>query len=134
MELQFTNKHIFFALESIWAALDYKFKYTVNQLITANPADDYVQTIDVPEAVFTDIYSALTRAPEGVAAIINKEMFDILEPQIMAVSNIAEYMADTENVEPNEGTRILLKIQEISAINVTTKNAKILNGKTQILA
>ena len=132
MILNFKNQHIFFALESIWPNLDYRFKYNLNALVAANDADDYVQTIDVPEDILIQIFKAVSAQPEGVAAFINQEMLASMQPQIMAASNIADVMAGT--AAPNEAARILIAISEFDAANKATKAAKILNGKTQILS
>ena len=43
--LQLKNKHIYFALEAIWAELDYRFKYQINQLVSEDDEEDYLQTI-----------------------------------------------------------------------------------------
>ena len=132
MQLQFSNKHIFFALESIWENLNYKFKYMINQIVTANPEDDYMQNIDVPEDILIQIFSTVTVQPEGVAAFINAEMLQALSTQIDAVSNMADVQAGTS--EPNEGARIQLAINDIDLANKSVKNEKISRGKTKILA
>ena len=41
--LQLKNKHIYFALEAIWAELDYRFKYLINQLVSENDEEDYLR-------------------------------------------------------------------------------------------
>ncbi|POO76473.1 hypothetical protein C1T30_43000, partial [Bacillus sp. MBGLi97] len=48
--LQLKNRHIYFALEAIWTELDYRFKYQINQLVSENDEDDYLQTIQVDKA------------------------------------------------------------------------------------
>jgi hypothetical protein len=140
MQLQFSNRHIAFALSAIWQNLDYKFKYTVNQQITANPSLDYVQTLEVPEGVLLQIFSALTVEPEGVASFINHEMEDLLLSQINAVSNLADVQAGTidpatnEVVAPNEGARLLIAISQIDTANKAVLESKIQMGLSQILA
>jgi hypothetical protein len=132
MQLQFSTRHIAFALSTIWPTLDYKFKYLVNQQITANPDLDYTQTLEVPENILIQIFSSVTVEPEGVASIINHEMEDLLLSQINAVSNLADVMAGT--AEPNEGARILINIQSISEANKAVLQQKIDRGLAQILA
>lgn len=132
MQLQFTNNHIFFVLDTIWPGLDYKFKYAINKLIAANPADDYVQTIEISEDILIQIFSTVTVLPEGVAAFINQEMLTELVGQIQPLANLAAVQADTE--APNEAARIMIAINEIDVANKAVKAAKILNGKNQILS
>lgn len=132
MTLQFTNNHIFFALDTIWPGLDYKFKYAMNQLIVANPADDYVQTIEISEDILIQIFSTVTVLPEGVAAFINQEMLTELVGQIQPQANLEAVQAGTE--APNEAARIMIAINEIDVANKAIKAAKIANGKNQILA
>jgi hypothetical protein len=132
MLLQFKNTHIFFAIESIWENLDYKYRYQLNQIITANSDEDYVQTLEVPEDILIQIFSTVTVQPEGVAAFINQEMLTELLGQIQPLSNLEAVQAGTE--APNEAARILIAINEIDVANKAVKDAKILRGKNQILA
>lgn len=132
MTLQFTNRHIFFATESIWGGLDYKYKNILHNVISANPDDDYVQTLEVPEAILMQIFSTVTVQPEGVAAFINQEMLAELLGQIAPLSNMEAVQAGTE--APNEAARILIAINEIDVANKAVRDAKILRGKNQILA
>lgn len=131
MTLQFKNIHIFFALEAIWNELDYRFRYHINQLVSANSEDDFVQSVSIDERTLLLIYQNVSSKPEGVAAQINKEMFELLQPQILQQSNITDVQ---QGAEPNEASRVLLGIQAINEANQANKEAKILNGKTQILA
>lgn len=57
MQLQFKNTHIAFATATIWINLNYKFKYLLNELLTANSDDDYEQTIEVPEDILVQLFS-----------------------------------------------------------------------------
>lgn len=132
MLLQFKNTHIFFATEAIWDNLDYKYKYLLNQQVTANPDDEYVQTIEVPEEILIQIFSTVTVQPEGVAAFINQEMLTELLSQIQPAANLEAVQAGEE--EPNEASRIMIAIDKISQANKSVKLAKILKGKNQILA
>jgi len=132
MTLQFSNTHIFFALEAIWANLDYKFKNVINQLITANNDDNFMQSLEISEDILIQIFSTVTVLPEGVAASMNAEMLAALSPQIAELSNIADVQAGT--AEPNESARIQIAINDIDVANKAVKAAKILNGKNKILA
>lgn len=133
MTLQFTTRHISFALSTIWQTTNlYKFKYAVNEQITANSDLDFVHTLEVPEDILIQIFSAVTVEPEGVASTINHEMEDLLLSQINAVSNLADVMAGT--AEPNEGARLLIEIKSISEANKAVLQQKIDRGLAQILA
>lgn len=149
MQIQFKNRYIFFAVESIWDRLDYRFKYLLHQLVTENSEDEYVQNIDVPEAVLIECYKAVSAQPEGIATMNNEVMEADLMPQLFAVQNLhfngeyfePDYTEDIEEGEPvinvitpNEAGRIVLAIQEFKAHNKAVREAKILNGKTQILS
>lgn len=132
MTFQFTNNHIFFALDSIWENLDYRFKTVINSLITDNPADDYVQTIEISENILIQIFSTVTVLPEGMAAFINQEMLTELVGQIQPHANMEAVQAGTE--APNEAARIMIAINEIDVANKAVKAAKIASGKSKILA
>lgn len=121
--LQLKNKHIYFAIESIWAELDYRFKYQINQLVTDNDEDDFLQTIQVDMATLNQILVSVNNKPQGVAREINPEMFMSILPQVQALA-----------VGGNqEAIDILTDMQAATAANDALKNAKIVNGKTQIL-
>ena len=121
--LQLKNRHIYFALESIWPELDYRFKYQINQLVAENDDVDFLQTIQVDRATLNKILISVNNKPQGVAREINPEMFMAILPQVQALA-----------VGGNqEAIEILSDMQAATAANDTLKNAKIINGKTQIL-
>jgi len=121
--LQLKNRHIYFALESIWAELDYRFKYQINQLVSENDEDDFLQTIQVDRETLTQILVSVNNKPQGVAREINPEMFMAILPQVQTLA-----------VGGNqEAIDILTDMQAATAANDALKNAKIQNGKTQIL-
>ena len=123
ISLNLKNKHIYFALEAIWTELDYRFKYQINQLVTENDEDDYLQTIQVDRATLNQILVSVNNKPQGVAREINPEMFLAILPQVQALV-----------VGGNqEAIDILTDMQAATATNDALKNAKIQNGKTQIL-
>lgn len=132
MLLKFKNQHIFFALESVWHELNYKFRYLVNSLVTENSDDNYVQDIDVPATELLKIFRAVSSQPEGVAAFINHDMQESLIPQLQAVANMADVLK--KGADPNEAAVILFAIEELDKSNKAMKENKIINGKTQILA
>ena len=121
--LQLKNKHIYFALEAIWAELDYRFKYQINQLVSKDDEDDFLQTIQVDRATLNQILISVNNKPQGVAREINPEMFMAILPQVQALA------AD----DNQEAIDILADMQAATAANDTLKNVKIINGKTQIL-
>ena len=121
--LQLQNRHIYFALEAIWAELDYRFKYQINQLVSEDDDDDYLQTIQVDRATLNQILVSVNNKPQGVAREINPEMFMAILPQVQVLAT-----GDNE-----EAIEILSDMQAATAANDALKNAKIINGKTQIL-
>ena len=123
ISLQLKNKHIYFALGAIWTELDYRFKYQINQLVAENDDDDFLQTIQVDRATLNKILISVNNKPQGVAREINPEMFMAILPQVQALA-----VADNQ-----EAIDILADMQAATAANDTLKNAKIINGKTQIL-
>lgn len=133
MTLQFSTRHISFALSTIWQTTNlYKFKYAVNEQITANPDLDFVHSLEVPEDILIQIFSAVTVESEGVASAINHEMEDILLSQINELSNLADVQAGT--AQPNEGARMLIAIKAIDDANKAVLQQKIERGLAQILA
>ena len=121
--LQLKNRHIYFALEAIWAELDYRFKYQINQLVSEDDDDDYLQTIQVDRATLNQILVSVNNKPQGVAREINPEMFMAILPQVQVLAT-----GDNE-----EAIEILSDMQAATAANDALKNAKIINWKTQIL-
>ena len=123
IEVQLKNKHIYFALEGIWSELDYRFKYQINQLVSANSNEEYIQTIEVDRPTLRIILNSVNNKPQGCSREINPEMFATILPQVQS-------LADAEN----EGAILILQgLQAVMLENDALKDAKILNGKTQIL-
>ena len=46
MKLQLKNKHIFFALGDIWEVLNYKLKFQINEIVTANEDLETLQEVE----------------------------------------------------------------------------------------
>ena len=143
MELQFTNKQIFFCLESIWGQLDYRFKYQINQLVLANDSDDYVQTINIDRATLMQCYRAMSSGAYGCTVDMAESLLDDLRTQLIAKGNYADYAAYVESkdtasplpeVIADEYTLTILDVQASKLQDKSVEAAKILNGKTQILA
>ena len=142
MILQFTNKQIFFSLESIWNQLDYRFKTHINQLVTANSDEDFIQNITVDVPTLMQCYKAMSSGTYGCTTDMAEILLDSLRDQLLAEANIGEYLTyigslETEiplpEVIPNEQTLALLQVNEYKIQDKATETAKILNGKTQIL-
>lgn len=142
MILQFTNKQIYFTVESIWSNLDYRFKYQLNTLVTANDEDNYVQDVEVSVSILMQCYKAMSSGAYGCTVNMAEELLESLKTQLEASSNIVaylEYLASLETpdplpeVIPNEQTLALLDIEKYKEQDQALENAKILNGKTQIL-
>ena len=83
--LQLKNKHLYFALESIWNDLDYRFKYQINQLAMANDDDEYEQKIEVNRETIAKIIQSVNLKPQGISREINPEMFIAVQSQIQAL-------------------------------------------------
>lgn len=142
MILQFTNKQIYFTVESIWSNLDYRFKYQLNTLVTANDEDNYIQNVEVSVSILMDCYKAMSSGAYGCTVNMAEELLQSLKTQLEATANIVaylEYLASLETpdplpeVIPNEQTLALLDIEKYKEQDQALENAKILNGKTQIL-
>ena len=142
MILQFTNKQIYFTVESIWSNLDYRFKYQLNTLVTANDEADYIQDVEVSVSILMQCYKAMSSGAYGCTVNMAEELLESLKTQLEASSNIVaylEYLASLETpdplpeVIPNEQTLALLDMEKYKEQDQALENAKILNGKTQIL-
>lgn len=131
MTINFKNRFIFFALANVWGQLDYKFKHHVNEIVTLNPDDEFVQEIEVPEEILIFIYQENSKQPQGLAKYINIEMQEALVSQLLPASNIQAVQAGTEH--PNEASRILIACQNIDTKNGEYREAIIASGKSQIL-
>ena len=124
MELKIKNKHIFWAVENCWQSLDYRFKAQINELVTANSDDDYVQTIQIKKSDFVQIMNAVNSQPQGIALVINPELYDSLKSQLIIAAQQGS----------DEASEIVMEMESILQVNAGYLEAKLLNGKTQILA
>jgi hypothetical protein len=143
MKIKITNREIFFAVESVWNELDYKLKYQLNQLVSLNDTDSFEQEVEINAESFIKVMKAASSQPQGVAKDINPPMHLSLKNQILTIAApILEYLSTlTDEQERNdykaEHIEILTiseAVQSILVSNEDTLNAKILNGKTQILS
>ena len=124
MEIQISNRHIFFAVENCWVNLDYRFKAHINELVSDNDSESHVQTVRIDKKSFLQIMNAVNSQPQGIALAINPEMYDALKVQVLQ-------QAGQGNAEAIE---IAQEMAAILVANADMLEKKILNGKTQILA
>lgn len=142
MQIELTNKQLFFALDPIWVLLDFRFKYQINQLVLANGSEDYVQSISVDKRGAILIYQSLCNAAFGRVGI-GAEILKDLELQLKERGNYADYMAyiqsaDTDTpldvVVPDEYTDTMLAVDVIKASNAQIAFDRISAGKCKIIA
>lgn len=142
MELQITNREIFFAVENCWNELNYKLKTQINKLVSANDDEEFVQTVDVDAQSFILIMKAVNSQPQGIAKDINPPMHLSLKAQILKLVEpiMAQLALITNEEEINhykaQNADILMmaeKVQSILKENEAMLESKILNGKAQIL-
>ena len=142
MELQITNREIFFAVDNCWNQLNYKLKTQINKLVSANDDEEFVQTVDVDAQSFILITKAVSSQPQGIAKDINPPMHLSLKAQILKLVEpvMAQLALITNEEEINhykaQNADILMmaeKVQSILKENEAMLESKILNGKAQIL-
>ena len=124
MEIKIKNKHVYWATESCWNALDYRFKAQINTLVTENSEDEFEQTLSINKETFVQVMNAVNSQPQGIALAINPELYDSLKAQLVT----AAQQGDVEALE------IAQAMEAILLTNAGYLEAKILSGKTQILA
>ena len=81
--VKFKNKYIYYCIEGCFNSLDPRFVTHLWQLAETNDDDEYEQTVSIPKEELVRLYSSVSQNTEGVSAAINKELNDILLPQIM---------------------------------------------------
>jgi len=141
MKIKLKNKHLFFAVESVWSQLDYKLKYQINQLVTTDDKDDTIQEIDFTRDDLQLILTAVNNQPQGIAREINPEMFLMVQSQVQAI--IMEEMKSgwkpklDENGNVTNKTEAMLIAEDMQSAtdkNDEMKANMIAYGKEQILA
>ncbi len=125
MNIQISNEHLFFVIESIWDMLDYRFKYHINQLVSQNSAHDFVQTVTLDVATLGQCYKAISTKGYGFTC----NMADIL---IVDLKNQLIAAADFQDPE-NEYTNALELLAQFKVNDDAIYEAKVANGFTQIL-
>lgn len=150
------NKYIYFAIDSIFHTLDPRFSTHLWNLITINSDEEFEQTVQISKTELVNIYVNVSKESEGVAASINKEINDILLPQLIQQSNLTQEQLDllqqasqinniptSEEQEILNRTKLLTDSNEIAdvfyrlsknnVINYKQKLSKIQSGKSKIL-
>ena len=82
MKLQLKNKHIFFALGEIWEVLNYKLKFQINELVTADSDLETMQEVEFNRDDLQLIIGSVNNKPQGMSREINPEMFMAVLPQV----------------------------------------------------
>lgn len=136
MKLQLNNKHIFFALGDIWEVLDYKLKFQINEIVTANEDLETLQEVEFSRNDLNLIINSVNNRPQGIAREINPEMFMAILPQVQAIVQgeiINGWKLNEEKDNYTEAMLILQDMQQASLRNDNMKNMIIEQGKYKIL-
>ena len=142
MKLKITNREIYFAVENCWNELDYKFKYQLNQLVSTNSEDDFIQEVDIDYNSFIKVMVSISNQPQGISKDINPIMYLSIKKQIVELATpimkeLATLKDDQDILDFKElHKEILTAVKEVNEIlkrNEVMLDNKILNGKTQIL-
>lgn len=124
MKINITNREIFFAIENCFSSLKNSFSSQLYNLVSADSKEETIQAIEIDKETFIIIMRAVNSQPQGVALNINPAMYDSLKVQLIALAQ----GGDMEAVE------VLTQMGSILDENASVLEAKILNGKTQILS
>ena len=136
MKLQLKNKHIFFALGDIWEVLNYKLKFQINEIVTANEDLETLQEVEFSRNDLELIINSVNNRPQGIAREINPEMFMAILPQVQAIVQgeiINGWKLNEEKDNYTEAMLILQDMQQASLRNDNMKNMVIEQGKYKIL-
>ena len=136
MKLQLKNKHIFFALGDIWEMLNYKLKFQINEIVTANEDLETLQEVEFSRNDLELIISSVNNRPQGIAREINPEMFMAILPQVQKIvqDEIKDgWKLNEEKDNYTEAMLILQDMQQASLRNDNMKNMVIEQGKYKIL-
>ena len=135
-KLQLKNKHIFFALGDIWEMLNYKLKFQINEIVTANEDLETLQEVEFSRNDLELIISSVNNRPQGIAREINPEMFMAILPQVQKIvqDEIKDgWKLNEEKDNYTEAMLILQDMQQASLRNDNMKNMVIEQGKYKIL-
>ena len=136
MKLQLKNKHIFFALGDIWEMLNYKLKFQINEIVTANEDLETLQEVEFSRNDLELIISSVNNKPQGMSREINPEMFMAILPQVQKIvqDEIKDgWKLNEEKDNYTEAMLILQDMQQASFRNDNMKNMIIEQGRYKIL-
>ena len=136
MKLQLKNKHIFFALGDIWEVLNYKLKFQINEIVTANEDLETLQEVEFSRNDLNLIINSVNNRPQGIAREINPEMFMAILPQVQAIVQgelQGGWKLNDNKDNYTEAMLILQDMQQASTRNDNMKNMVIEQGKYKIL-
>ena len=136
MKLQLKNKHIFFALGDIWEVLNYKLKFQINEIVTANEDLETLQEVEFSRYDLELIINSVNNRPQGIAREINPEMFMAILPQVQAIVQgelQGGWKLNDNKDNYTEAMLILQDMQQASTRNDNMKNMVIEQGKYKIL-
>ena len=136
MKLQLKNKHIFFALGEIWEVLNYKLKFQIYELVTANADLETMQEVEFNRDDLQLIIGSVNNKPQGMSREINPEMFMAILPQVQKIvqDEIKDgWKLNEEKDNYTEAMLILQDMQQASFRNDNMKNMIIEQGKYKIL-
>jgi hypothetical protein len=136
MKLQLKNKHIFFALGDSWEVLNYRLKFQINEIVTANEDLETLQEVEFSRNDLELIINSVNNRPQGIAREINPEMFMAILPQVQAIVQgeiINGWKLNEEKDNYTEAMLILQDMQQASLRNDNMKNMIIEQGKYKIL-
>lgn len=136
MKLQLKNKHIFFALGDIWEVLNYKLKFQINEIVTANEDLETLQEVEFSRNDLEIIINSVNNRPQGMSREINPEMFMAILPQVQAIvqDEIKDgWKLNDEKDNYTEAMLVLQDMQQASLRNDNMKNMIIEQGKYKIL-
>ena len=136
MKLQLKNKHIFFALGDIWEMLNYKLKFQINEIVTANEDLETLQEVEFSRYDLELIINSVNNRPQGIAREINPEMFMAILPQVQAIVQgelQGGWKLNDNKDNYTEAMLILQDMQQASTRNDNMKNMVIEQGKYKIL-
>lgn len=100
MQIQIKNKDLFFICHHVWQYIDYKFKYQVNQKVTANPDENHIQTIDVDTDTFMSCYNAISLSGYGYTCNLADKLIENIRQQVL------------DNIEDEEWLLLASKMEE----------------------
>ena len=136
MKIQLKNKHIFFALGDIWEVLDYKLKFQINEIVTANEDLETLQEVEFSRNDLELIINSVNNKPQGMSREINPEMFMAILPQVQAIVQgelQGGWKLNDNKDNYTEAMLILQDMQQASTRNDNMKNMIIEQGKYKIL-